>query len=678
MNHSLLANKTFKFKDVLINFENQILHLGNDLFVRQIDLSEIVPRTKSFVYLPLNQELCFEQSLFDFSFLGYNFPKNQANVEFELVNIDVSVVKASWHDGEHVKIKIHMKENIQQLEFLKSYFVYPQKAFLGTQNSIRSQVHANIFWNRRNRLDRPEDFSPENQESRVDTLRLSSDFKAKKCVQFRGQTDTSNNLVIEHTDLPECVNGNLLFCESNDCGIFFLQEAPPSTERRDFEDHDFRITADNTICSCCWGIAPHEVETDRFLNSYRHTIVIYPIGEEQQSLKKYLRLRFPETEENYTVTVNPWGCGHFPEWVNENFLLNEIAASGEIHATHYQIDDGWQKGRSLQELISNNRNIQPDYWKISKVALPNGLDKLLKQSHSHDVKIALWVAPSFNCEYNDWQQFADILFDFYKKLDIRIFKIDAVKIRTKEAEENLEKLFFNLRERSNGEIFFNLDITNGQRSGYFMFLEYGNLFLENRYVSRASACPYHPESTLKNLWCLSKYVRSQILQIEVADPNLIDSAIYAKKQLSPPDIYPLEYWLAISMFANPLIWLAPSKLPDDSKKVFRQMIDLHLKYRAEIFREEIYPIGDEPNGKALTGFISTNSMGTKGFLLLFREALAPESTLLKISYIKQPVVFHKIAGKTGEIVDVSNNRFKIKIAQPASFLLLQFNSKSTS
>lgn len=674
MPKSLLLDKAFIFNDVFVNLEDQTLSFGNDLFVRQLDLSEVIPRTKSFVYLPLNKELTLEQELFDFSFIGYNFPGGHAKVEFELIDINICVVPSSWRDGEHVKIDIRIKENVQRLEFIKSYFIYPGQTFLGTQNSIKSPVSANMYWSRRTRLDQPQDFSPENQESRVDTLRLTPDFRAQKSVQFRGRTDNTNNLVTEYTDLKECVTGNLLFCESDDCGVVFLQEAPPSAERRDFEDHDFRITSDNTICSCCWGIAQEEVKADIFLDSYRTVIGIYPLEEEQQSLKKYLRLRFPESEEDYTVTVNPWGCGNFPDLVNEKFLLNEIAASGEINATHYQVDDGWQKGRALQELTCHNRNIQPDFWKISKPHLPDGFDKLLKQSHDSDVKIALWVAPSFNCEYRDWQKFADILFDFYKKYNIKMFKIDAVKIRTKEAEDNLGNLFKNLREHSNGEIFFNLDTTNGQRPGYFMFLEYGNIFLENRYAHTKAFCQYHPESTLKNLWNLSKYVRPQVLQIEVPNPHAINYDAYEEKQLSAPDIYPVEYWFAIAMFANPLIWLAPSQLPDDTKKVFRKMIDLHLKYRTQIFEEEIYPIGNEPNGKALMGFVSTNPLGTKGLILIFREIGAPESALLDIPYIKQAIVLDKIGGNEGEINYLSPSHIKVKIDHPASFILMRFSS----
>ena len=676
MLNSLLAGKTFSFKDVSVNFKNQILSFGNGLFVRKLDLSEVVPKTKSFVYLPLDKELAFEQDIFDFSFIGYNFPGGRGKVEFEAVDINVCSFPDSWRDGEHVKIDIHIKENIQQLEFIKSYFIYPGQAFLGTRNSIKSMVSANIYWSRRTRLDQPQDYPPENQESRVETLRLASDFKAKKTVQFRGRTDNTNDMVRENTDLRECVTGNLLFCESGDCGMFFLQEAPPSAERRDFEDHDFRITNDNTVCSCCWGIAPAEVKTDEFLHSYRTVIGIYPQAEEQQALKKYLRLRFPEDEEDYTVTVNPWGCMKFPQLVNEKFLLDEIAASGEIHATHYQVDDGWQKGRALQELTANNRNIQPEFWEVSKPHLPHGFDNLLKHAENSEVQIALWVAPSFNCEYRDWQQFADILFEFYKKYNIKMFKIDAVKIRTKEAEDNLEKLFTNLRDRSNGEIFFNLDTTNGQRPGYFMFLEYGNIFLENRYAKSMPLRLYHPDSTLKNLWRLSRYVRPQVLQIEIASPQDIDYDSYREGGITAPDAYPLEYWLAVSMFANPLIWLAPSLLPDDTKKVFRKMIDLHLKYRTQIFEEEIYPLGGEPGGKALTGFISTNADGTKGFILVFRELDGPESAVWDIPFIKnESVKITEIAASAqGEITCLDAGTFQVKLAEKASYLMTEFSA----
>lgn len=37
--------------------------------------------------------------------------------------------------------------------------------------------------------------------------------------------------------------------------------------------------------------------------------------------------------------VNPWGCGRFKEYISEQFLIDEMKASGEIGADYYQIDD---------------------------------------------------------------------------------------------------------------------------------------------------------------------------------------------------------------------------------------------------------------------------------------------------------------------------------------------------
>ena len=673
---SLLTGKTFSFKDISVNFENRSLNLGNELFIRQVDLSQVIPKTSSFVYLPDDIKLAVGQEAFDFNFPGYNFPGDRGKSNYELVDVTACIIAGSWREDEHVKVDIHIRENIQQLEFMKSYFVYPSQAFLGTRNSIKAPVSANIYWSRRLLEMDKQNIAEKDFESRVETIRLTDDFKAFKSVTFRGRTDYTNDLVTENRNLEELVNGNLLFCKSlaAGCEVFFLQEAPPTAERRDFEDHDFRITENNTVCSCCWGVAPAEVMSDEFLHSYRTVIGIYPAGGEQKALKKYLRLRFPESEEDYTVTVNPWGCGNFPELVNEQFLMDELAASGEIHATHYQIDDGWQKGRALQELTLNNRKIETDFWEISRPHLPHGFEKLISHAKANGVEPALWVAPSFNCEYRDWKSFADILFDFYKKYNIKMFKIDAVKTRTKEAEENLAKLLGDLRERSKGEIFFNLDTTNGQRPGYFMFLEYGNIFLENRYVHRETYCQYHPESTLKNLWRLTKYMRPQVLQIEAADPNLINYDVYEKQNLCAPDKYPLDYWLAISMFANPLIWLAPSKLPDASKKVFREMIDLHLKYRSRIFAEEIYPVGSEPDGGSLSGFVATNDNGNEGMILLFRELEGPEAAVWNIPYIAENIKIKEIAGNTqGGIKSIGDNLFEVKMADNASYLLVEFS-----
>ena len=71
---------------------------------------------------------------------------------------------------------------------------------------------------------------------------------------------------------------------------------------------------------------------------YRHDLILYSNEKERLSLlKRFLRKRF--SAKNRTIMVNPWGCGRFKEYISEQFLIDEMKASGEIGADYYQIDD---------------------------------------------------------------------------------------------------------------------------------------------------------------------------------------------------------------------------------------------------------------------------------------------------------------------------------------------------
>ena len=298
-----------------------------------------------------------------------------------------------------------------------------------------------------------------------------------------------------------------------------------------------------------------------------------------------------------------------------------MKASGEIGADFYQIDDEWQTGKSLANLQIYNKRVREDFWTISQERLNGSFANIINAAKEAGVKPALWMAPSMNCEYEDWKTQAEQILKFHKEYGFTNFKIDGVLIRSKKAEDNLRSLLNHVLEKTNRKVYFNLDTTNGQRPGYFLFLEYGNIFLENRYVHMNLPSPlnYHPEHTLRNLWNLSKYMCPEDLQIEIASPGSIAADLSADAPEKRPDVYSLEYWAAIALFANPLIWTAPSKISAEEKKIFRKMNDLHKAYRDQLAECEIYPVGQEPSGKSVTGFFARNKGMGKSYLLLFRE-----------------------------------------------------------
>lgn len=673
----ILKDRVFIYKDVRVSLDEDLLTIENSALRRELDLGQCVPRTISLTSVGSDTEYAdYDKNAGDFSFIGINLPGNLPDgVDCELGDIKVSVEPAGLYDGEHVEISLTVVEKVQQVRFVRVYYIYPELPVIASRTSIHSGVTPNVFWSWRDMLGNNPDVPKSFLESCGDSLELAEGFAPVKAVEFHGRTDYSNEQVIEHdlTGGAESVNGNLLFCDNGGSGLFFLQEAPPSRERRDYEKYDFRFDGRNVL-SCCWGIAPGEIGhgLDE-LWSYRHVIGLYDdLSQSEMQVKKYLKRRFPlNPDKDYSITVNPWGCGNFPQSVNEQFLLDEVKACKMVGATHYQIDDGWQAGRALQELILKNRCVDESFWTVARKLLPDGFDNIVREAEKNDIELALWVAPSFNKEYRDWEYFADMLYGYYQRFGFRMFKLDAIKCRTREAEMNLEKMVHSLRERSNGDITFNFDTTNGQRPGYFMFLQYGNIFLENRYVCHKWGVGYHPESVLNNLWRIAKYIRPQVLQIEIPDHNAINYEFYENKGMTPPDVYAPEYWAGIALFANPLIWLAPSRLKPETAAAYKKIIDLHEQYRKAIFAGEIFAAGAEPDGRSVTGFHSHNDELKSGFIIVYRELEAPSRAEWRLAHVPEQVNIRKLYG-TGEIKALTDGKLQIDMPAAGSFALFEY------
>ena len=381
-------------------------------------------------------------------------------------------------------------------------------------------------------------------------------------------------------------------------------------------------------------------------------------AEKRSVVKDYLARRY-DSSAFYSVTVNPWGCGRFPALVSPDFLKKECQAAAEVGATHYQFDDGWEQGNGLGLMIRNNQHITPDFWEL-RGTLAKTFPEIIRVCRKAGIRPALWYAPSENAEYRDWRSSAELLWKMHRKFGIDCFKIDGVRLRTLEAERNLRSLFEFLRRKSKGKIFFNLDVTTGQRFGYFQFLEYGNIFLENRYLFTSQNNSYHPEKTLRALWLLAKYTRPQYLQIEVPYPKDYLAKASADDPPAEPACcrYPLEYWIAVTLFANPLLWFAPSLVPRNIRKVYRKMMELHLRIRDRVFAGEIYPVGELPSSRSISGLISTS-----GYAIFFRAIEAKRQTA-RIAELGKGQ-WKLIAGEG------SLQNGKLTMPNPASFALFE-------
>ncbi|MCQ2402161.1 MAG: hypothetical protein MJ202_00325 [Lentisphaeria bacterium] len=620
------------WKDVFAEWDERQLRVGNGKFQRVFDLGDGLLRTTSLC--DGEGRLFAEASAACNDFECYGSSLELKDLRHSLEDVQAEVRENDFLEAPHLHLTVVLYETESKTRYQREFFLYPELPAYGLRNGIATAVLANLYYTPRHRLE--DDYAPYVRRRRdplMDVLHPAKGFRITRSVEFVGHTDVQDQHVREHaaeTGQTE-FQGNLLYCEAQDgAGVILLQEAPPTSERREFVSCDFCLDKAGDIRSLCWGLSPSDISANRMLLSYRNAVLLYHDAQERDFvLKDYLRTRFDHSAQHRRIVCNAWGCGAFPKRLNPLFLRDEIQAAPQCGGEVYQIDDEWQAGGSLGNYVV--RNQRPDiawYWSINQEKV--GCDSfapLWELARKKGIELALWIAPSTNVAYRDHRQFADIVLDFYRKYGFRLFKVDNASFPTRECEENFETLLRDVRRESNCDVVFNLDITADQRGGFFRFLEYGLLFVENRYVCHSFGVGYHPERTLRNLWDLCHFVRPQTLQVEVPSPWDVNEKFYQAKGETDPRSYPWEYWGAIALFANPLLWFSPSSIPEDDRRRMKEVISLHRKYNDAIFGGEIFPIGARPDGSALTGFVSRNSDGTPRIALLLRERNAKTEAL---------------------------------------------------
>lgn len=588
---------------------------------------------------------------------------------YVLETVKAELVPASFRADEHVDVIIQMSDITSGIIYMRVYSMYTGVPAIGVLTSIKSQVRPNTYWTYRG-IPFPNPL-PEQNESCQDSFVLTFTPASLESVEFFARTDYTDALVKRHPRAAR-MNGNLLFATSpGGKGLAILQEAPPSSERRDFEKHDFRLDG-SSIFSCCWGIPPAELALGQFQESYRHVILAFTdAADAEHVVKRYMRRRFPlDLERSSAVVIQPWGCGKFGKLISREFLEADITAAPKAGANFYQIDDTWQNGGTLAALSIQNTNITRAFWDVSD-ALGGSFDFAANAARKAGINLGLWFAPSGNIDYGNWREMADIILKYYRKYGFLMVKLDSGLLRTKVAEDNFRRLIDRLKSESGNKISCNLDTTNGQRQGYFFCLEYGNIFLENRYLCHTWGLGYHPERTLRNLWNLARYTPAQFLQIEVLDPGDTLAEFYEGKR--KPSDYSVDYWAAISLFANPLLWFTPSRSKPDVLEAIKPLMELHRQLWPELFHLDIAPVGDAPSGHAVTGFQAAAPNAPHGFLLIFREVdsgtpVATPALPYAIPADAQPEL---LAGDPDASIDITAS-IQVTLPATASFALWKY------
>lgn len=472
-------------------------------------------------------------------------------------------------------LKVEVSFSLEKLDIKRVYRIYDDCPAIACDTYLRGTVNS-IFGGRevsaadRKNIEFAEDMKSKEVTAVLDQLHFQGQHWHARSVEFSDVTDWHNNLVFEKEIISYRklgYRGNLLFAFNGEdnCGIFFLKEAPCSSVQLAYQGKDF-LTDFGKFTVTGLGITEKDVTPDRWTKTYGCVLGIY--GEDElsrlQALRSYQKnIRTYRADRDEMIMMNTWGDRSQDSKVNESFCLKELERAARLGITHFQIDDGWQIGKSPNSAVARGsfKNIwdNKDYWKPDPQKYPRGLHPIVKRGKELGIEIGLWFNPSIQNDFADWQKDAQALISLYREYGIKIFKIDGLTIPSKEAETNLHRLFNKVLEETDEAVIFNLDATASRRGGYHMFNEYGNIFLENRYTDWQN---YYPYWTLRNLWMLSKYVPAEKLQIEFL--NKWRNTDKYKGEVFAPENYSFEYLFATTLAGQPLAWMEGTNLPEEA------------------------------------------------------------------------------------------------------------------
>lgn len=508
-------------------------------------------------------------------------------------------------------------------------------------------------------------------------------------------TDTNNNLVhtaegLFYTDKAlHPLSGQFMAVRNQLTKerLLLVKESPTAFGQLQPSAQDFCVSG-RKLWTTGSGVSEQDLQSGEWVEWYGSAVGVYDGGELERLrlIRGYHdRLQSSNADSDCYIMSNTWGDRSRDGRVTESFMLEELERAARLGITHVQIDDGWQKGVTSNSVVSggtwaNYYSKNSDFWDVHPERFPNGLAPVLQRARQLNVQLGLWFSPDSTDDFAYWEKDVEVLSRLRSEYGVRYFKLDGISIRSKLGESRFLRILNETTRRAAGDIFFNLDTTNGKRLGYLYHTSGGNLFLENRYSDFGS---YYPHWTLRNLWMLSRYVPAAKLQMEFLNTER-NVAKYEDDPLSP-SACGIGYAFAATMFASPLAWMELSGLSERQIETLRPLIALFNRIKPETGRGHVLPVGEEPSGTGWTG-LQCMTGEREGYLLAFREYTSEETGAFRLwGGRSAPVRLECLARSKGQRIEFpnaleravpsANGDIRIALEQPLSFALYRYSEE---
>jgi len=408
-----------------------------------------------------------------------------------------------------------------------------------------------------------------------------------------------------------------------------------------------------------------DVRPDEYRWCWASWVLVYGPGDfsREMAIKEFDRLRYPVVfSRDAYIKANTWGSGNTSRDSRDKGMeaevLKEIDSVADLGIDILQIDDGWQ-------ISTKAKTYSPDGgigWRPHPQVYPDGWTNVVAKAKQRGVRLGVW-APSeaISLEEMKWN---------YDRAGFEAWKLDFANMSNADKiDRNMSKARDFIRYTGH-QAHIAWDVTeNAMRYGYFWARDCGSVFLANRKPNFPANTICNPWLMLREHWELARYCNLNKFQLDIQNFELVN------RQKSDAHLYSHSYEVALGLMGIPLFFQTTGLYTPEARNEIRPLIALYKQYRAEMFADYVFPIGEEPNHANWSGFQWCHPRRTSGYLLIFRDRLNKEP--------QKTIALRNLPGATLSLIDLRTGRGQIlaldragntafTIDHPAGFLFARY------
>lgn len=503
---------------------------------------------------------------------------------------------------------------------------------------------------------------------RVDYLPVDATHMTRKYVGYYNDTqhrNTKETPILKEDIKDSQIKGeemnswaNVLFIGDGPNVLAMVKESHKCVNQYGIDTGDFLLTSKG-IANTGTSLRPDEVLVNKYRKAWASWTIVGENTEDgrELALKSFERLRYPvNPETDIYLMANTWGSDRGVEASDEENVLKELEIQKYLGLEVQQIDDGYQKP------AKNNKNGTVNGWYPHPDRYPQGFKNVKEKADEYGLKLGLWFA-GMPVSLQEMK-------DNYDAVGFSYYKLDFVNFRNhSDLEQMIEKIrAYELYTNHKSKV--NWDLTeNASRFGYFWAKEYGCVYLENRKPKYPQHAVYVPYLVLRDLWHVSKYCNLNKFQGTIQNKDRVD------KNKSDAYKYSYAYTTVIPLMSTPLFFQETQFYSKEALEIVKQIISAYKKERLSLYNSIVYPIGDEPDNAAWTGFQAHNTESEAGYITLFREINNDEdSRKIRLRFISNRTIkFTNILNGEGFDVKADKDGFvQFEIPQAGDFRFLKY------